>query len=270
MKFNLKEIFESDVLTRGRRYYNNDCVQFVYKNKKGYEATVYGRHAYEVTINIDKDENIENMSCTCAYATNDTCKHMAALLYYLENNINIEGKPEGENTKNEYKKKIKNTIFESCRSYYESWEFSDPMYDYIKEAKELIENKEYQTSFWIISLILEELPEAPIDDSDGTTGDISNLCAEVIQEIIEKCTDENIRKEIFEWVLESLNDVNLEIYLDKIEEYLDKFCKDKYYVNKRIEMLDTMLEKLNKRNPEFFVERKKMELLKKKEQNLKK
>ena len=64
--------------------------------------------------------------------------------------------------------------------------------------------------------------------------------------------------------------MNLEIYLDKIEEYLDKFCKDKHYVNKRMEMLDTMLEKLNKRNPDFFVERKKTELLKKKEQNLKK
>lgn len=34
MKFNLEEIFENNVLTRGRRYYNNDCVQFVYKNKK--------------------------------------------------------------------------------------------------------------------------------------------------------------------------------------------------------------------------------------------
>ena len=60
------------------------------------------------------------------------------------------------------------------------------MYDYIQEANNLIKHNEYQAPFWIASLILEELPDLPIDDSDGTTSYVESECVEVIEKILEK------------------------------------------------------------------------------------
>ena len=264
--FNMEELFEEKVLTRGRRYYNNGRVQFIYKTKNGYEATVYGRNIYKVVINLDKKENIKNMICTCPYGISN-CKHMAAVLYYLNNNDDIEEKEENVEednyidkiiekipqadineflimqmeynnelernfksrfakyfqglTKQQWREKIKNTIFAVTGGGYleefETWKFSDAMYNFIHQARELVNNKRFEEAFWIVSLILEEMPDAPIDDSDGTTGDISDSCSDVVESILEKCDNKEIRNEVLKWIDKSLKDINLSIYLDKIE-----------------------------------------------------
>lgn len=124
-----------------------------------------------------------------------------------------------------YEKRIEESIFyaigkEGFIPYDETDRFSRPMYDYINEAKNLIRHNEYQIPFWIASIILEHLPDLPIDDSDGTTSDIEGMCIEVIEEILKNCKEKDIREEISKWITNSIENNTLEDYSTGIEKIL--------------------------------------------------
>ena len=245
MKINFKELFDEKILKRGYNYYLEDSVHEVNKNESCYEGLIYGTEIYEVQIEINNNGNVEDMNCDCPYAEENNCKHMAALLYYLENDGQVENKKKIRNTDNYdkiidrisedeikefilerlyenynfqnefrsyfvqyfeknpkrvYERRISQSIYQAIGrkgfiEYNETYKFSDSMYDYIQEANNLIKHKEYQAPFWITSLILEELSDLPIDDSDGTTSYIESECVEVIEKILEKCKSDNIINE---------------------------------------------------------------------------
>lgn len=79
-----EHLFESHILERGWDYYENEYVQEVLKEENGIKAWVEGSDLYQVHIGI-ADGEIINMTCTCPYAEGGlNCKHMAAVLYMLE------------------------------------------------------------------------------------------------------------------------------------------------------------------------------------------
>ena len=291
MKINFEELFEEKILKRGYSYYLDDSVHDVTKNGNCYEGLVYGTEIYEVQVEIDEEGNIEDMDCDCPYAEENNCKHMAALLYYIENDGKIESKKiirntdnfdkivdrisenemkefvlaklyENSNFQNEfrshfvqyfektpkrvYERRISQSVYQAIGrkgfiEYDETDRFSYPMYEYIQEAKNLIKHKEYQAPFWIASLILEELPDLPIDDSDGTTSYVESECIEVIEEILEKCKSENIINEIFNWGIESIKNDTLGDYSDGIEKILDEYFIEDKFINERLKIIDTKI-----------------------------
>lgn len=79
-----EHLFESHILERGWDYYENEYVQEILKEENGVKAWVEGSDLYQVHIGI-ADGEIINMTCTCPYAEGGlNCKHMAAVLYMLE------------------------------------------------------------------------------------------------------------------------------------------------------------------------------------------
>ena len=77
-------LFKSHILERGWDYYENECVQEILKEENGIKAWVEGSELYQVCIEMT-DGEIINMTCTCPYAEGGlNCKHMAAVLYMLE------------------------------------------------------------------------------------------------------------------------------------------------------------------------------------------
>lgn len=77
-------LFESHILERGWDYYENEYVHEILKEENGIKAWVEGSELYQVRIGIT-DGEIINMTCTCPYAEGGlNCKHMAAVLYMLE------------------------------------------------------------------------------------------------------------------------------------------------------------------------------------------
>jgi uncharacterized Zn finger protein len=77
-----KYSFSSQILSRGEDYYYSGFVHDLEKDGNTYTATVSGTDDYEVTIEMDEDNDVSYMECTCPYAEeHDTCKHMAAVLY---------------------------------------------------------------------------------------------------------------------------------------------------------------------------------------------
>ena len=81
---NWKNLFYNRILERGEDYYEEGLVSEVTKTSSGYHALVEGSDMYEVEIEMTEGE-IYGMSCDCPFADGGSyCKHMAAVLYYLE------------------------------------------------------------------------------------------------------------------------------------------------------------------------------------------
>lgn len=301
MKIDFEELFEEKILKRGYSYYLDESVHDVTRNGNCYEGLVYGTEIYEVRVEIDEEGNVEDMDCDCPYAEENNCKHMAALLYYIENDGKIESKKiirntdnfdkivdrisgnemkefvlaklyEDSNFQNEfrshfvqyfektpkkvYERRISQSVYQAIGrkgfiEYNETDRFSDPMYDYIQEANNLIKHKEYQAPFWIASLILEELPDLPIDDSDGTTSYIESECIEVIEKILEKCKNENIINEIFNWIIESIKNDTLGDYSRGIEKILDEYFTEDKFINERLKIIDAKIQELNQEKDHY-------------------
>ncbi len=79
-----KDLFREHILARGEMYYYDGAVQELQKTEHGYHAVVEGTEDYEVDIEME-DGQIYEMYCTCPYAEDgNNCKHMAAVLYEIE------------------------------------------------------------------------------------------------------------------------------------------------------------------------------------------
>ena len=311
MKINFEELFEEKILERGYNYYLEDSVHEVTKNGNYYEGLVYGTEIYEVQVKINRNGNVEDMDCDCPYAEENNCKHMAALLYYLENEGQVESKKLTRNTdtydkivsrisENEIKEFVIEKLYENSdfqnefRSYFvqyfektpkkvyerrisqsvyqaigrkgfieynETYKFSNSMYDYIQEANNLIKHKEYQAPFWIASLILEELPDLPIDDSDGTTSYVESECIEVIEKILQKCKNNDIKVEIFNWIIESIKNDSLGDYSDGVEKILDEYFTENKFINERLKIINGKIQELKRKN-DYYSEYKLEDLIK--------
>ena len=301
MKINFEKLFDEKILKRGYNYYLEDAVHDVTRNGNHYEGLVYGTEIYEVQIEINDNGNVEDMDCDCPYAEENNCKHMVALLYYLENDGKIESKkiirntdnydkildkiPENEikefvlekiyenfdfqnefrshfvqyfekTPKKVYEKRIAQSIYQAIGrkgfiEYNETYKFSNAMYDYIQEANNLIKHNEYQAPFWIASFILEELQDLPIDDSDGTTSYVESECVEVIEKILEKCKNDSVINEIFNWIIESIKNDTLGDYSDGIEKVLDEYFIEDKFVNERLKIIDEKIQELEQQEDHY-------------------
>ena len=81
---NWKKLFEPHILYRGEDYYEDGRVDDPVHDCGCCTATVHGTENYEVSI-FRSGSTIESMTCTCPYAREGrNCKHMAALLYFIE------------------------------------------------------------------------------------------------------------------------------------------------------------------------------------------
>ena len=81
--------FKSIILERGYDYYQMNAVEILNASKNAVEANVMGRASYDVRISL-RDDNITFMYCSCPYE--DNCKHLAAVLYYMDNHPEIFSK----------------------------------------------------------------------------------------------------------------------------------------------------------------------------------
>ena len=82
---NWKKLFSKTMLDRGYGYFLEGAVENISKEDDVISATVSGTQLYEVEIYLDNGE-VSDMEGDCPYAEDGNyCKHMAAVLYELEN-----------------------------------------------------------------------------------------------------------------------------------------------------------------------------------------
>ncbi len=79
-----RNLFKPHILERGMNYYEEGAVSSLEETDTGYTAVVEGSEAYSVEIEIS-DNRVVDMFCDCPYAEDGNyCKHMAAVLYEIE------------------------------------------------------------------------------------------------------------------------------------------------------------------------------------------
>lgn len=79
----LPDIFPPHIADRGRHYFEHGKVREIRETASGrYQAIVHGSAMYSVWLKLDKGLRIQSGGCDCPY--DDACKHMAALWYALQ------------------------------------------------------------------------------------------------------------------------------------------------------------------------------------------
>ncbi len=85
--YNWKNSFSKTVLARGLQYYKSGRVRNIKQSGNSYTAVIKGTYNYDVTFKLT-DNNKAYLTCECPYAADGfRCKHMAALLYAIEDKL---------------------------------------------------------------------------------------------------------------------------------------------------------------------------------------
>ena len=242
--------FQHQIIKRGKDYYKAGNVIQVIKNKNTFIAKVKGTDYYEVKITIDKDS--KTLSCNCDCPCEFSCKHEYAVLLAIKNKKYIEKELKEEIVKNnitlneliqnipsaELKQYILKKIFDKNFSDYLLLDFNDFEVDFLKYLpsqhyeyyynnlynyvmindeirfdckyiiKDLINSEKYEEAFFVIKAFIE------------VANDTKHF--EKIEIIINKYSDIAL-------FLRMIYRKSDNILKEKIEEWLEKIRKNKYY-----------------------------------------
>ena len=242
--------FQHQIIKRGKDYYKAGNVIQVIKNKNTFIAKVKGNNYYEVKINIDNDS--KTLSCNCTCPCEFLCKHEYAVLLAIKNKKYIEKELKEEIVKNnislneliqnipatELKDYILKIIFNKNFSDYLVLDFNDFEVDFLKYLpsqsyeyyynnlynyvmindeirfdckyiiKDLINSEKYEEAFFVIKAFIE------------VANDTKHF--EKIEIIINKYSDIAL-------FLRMIYRKSDNILKEKIEEWLEKIRKNKYY-----------------------------------------
>lgn len=242
--------FQHQIIKRGEDYYKAGNVIQVIKNKNFFIAKVKGSNYYEVKINIDNDS--KTLSCNCTCPCEFLCKHEYAVLLAIKNKKYIEKELKEEIVKNnislneliqnipatELKDYILKIIFNKNFSDYLVLDFNDFEVDFLKYLpsqsyeyyynnlynyvmindeirfdckyiiKDLINSEKYEEAFFVIKTFIE------------VANDTKHF--EKIEIIINKYSDIAL-------FLRMIYRKSDNILKEKIEEWLEKIRKNKYY-----------------------------------------
>lgn len=130
------EYFNRDVLDRGYDYYISNMITEINLVKNRLKAKVDGSGyiPYDVEIKFNDTGEITSLYCSCPYAYDANCKHMAAVLYKLED------MKENTNKQSKFKEVLNNTDEFKLKKY---------LFDYFKYDNEFIDNyiNEFKTVY---------------------------------------------------------------------------------------------------------------------------
>lgn len=85
--YNFEDYFDSLILSRGKSYYKEDRILDIWCQQDLVTAYIDGSEIYKVKLRVN-DKEVSNFYCSCPYSEDGEymCKHIAAVLYYLEEN----------------------------------------------------------------------------------------------------------------------------------------------------------------------------------------
>ncbi|MBU0474317.1 MAG: DEAD/DEAH box helicase family protein [Bacteroidetes bacterium] len=84
LKLYLNNNFSAIIRGRGKKYFNIGAVKNVQISNNFVSAKIKGSKNYSTVITFSENIEPHSMSCSCPYFEVENCKHLAALLYYLD------------------------------------------------------------------------------------------------------------------------------------------------------------------------------------------
>ncbi len=85
--YDFEDYFEPHILVRGKNYYLDNRILDIWYRDNSVFAYIGGTEIYKIVINI-YEKVILYCYCSCPYfcSSEFMCKHIAAVLYYLQDN----------------------------------------------------------------------------------------------------------------------------------------------------------------------------------------
>ena len=296
-----KDLFREHILERGRNYFYEGAVIEFQQTENGYRAVVEGTEEYEVEVDIEEDR-VYDLYCSCPYAEDGNyCKHMAAVLYKIEE-VNGNGDEIEENwvertlrEKKELEETIEKIPEEELRAfvkeladyddeirnmiltryavkidakqikrlkqevdnivyqygdrsgfidYRNAWDFTSALHVFLDERVDtLLERSCYSQAFDLTNYVFKIIGNIDMDDSDGGTSQIANICYEKWKKILENCSDVE-RNKMFSWFI---NHQACGYVIDYMEDYIEEFLMNEFQnrelLEKKLKFLDEIIEK---------------------------
>lgn len=176
---NIEKIFATvgpSIAKRGLRYFLEDKIFSLEKDKSTWLANVVGTKTYAVSLTFKKNGNLQRASCTCP--CDYYCKHIAAVLFaILEQNDSNLYKQENETT---FLMK-ENNLLQDLRNIFNRYSKGCDYWQSQKLAYELdnflgLNSLSEETQFQLLKTFYGRLctTMSRSDDSDGLLGDL--LC----------------------------------------------------------------------------------------------
>ena len=257
---NWKDTFENRILRRGLLYWRDGKVMNLTKSDKKVTALVKGTSNYFVEIDFDGGTPVE-MYCTCPYAAKgERCKHMAAVMYAMNPDVDRENKESNQKKKRQYVnesdpvqllqfKDDVDTIFRQYEdrsgfiSYFKAMDFQIDIERYLYDtASRLIDRSLAAEAFDLTAYVFLKLGNAAIDD-DGQISSIASLCYDLWKKAMEVASPDE-RSKMKQWFLKYSKDKSV---IDYMQEYLVSFIEEELATDddrrKKMDELDDVIEK---------------------------
>ena len=219
MKFDIEKIFLEHIAKRGYEYYKENKVKNIVLNKNSINGQVQENKIYDVEIEIVNDD-IENIKCSCKnFKEGNKCKHLAAMMYYVQNHCKeyIE----------EHKKRLKNNINKIDNDIFKEYIINE-IINNNKLKTQVIEKFQKYFEIKDISIYIEKIIKAK-----------EYLLNNVITE--EEFYEDDYYEDDELYIFECIG-----IYKNKINNILQELIKyvDTYKKEKIVKVIDTLFKNI--------------------------
>jgi len=199
---NIKSIFNNTIFQRGEEYFREDRILDIWYQNDQIISYIDGSEIYKVELEIDK-HGLNYTSCSCPFSQNGEydCKHIAAILCYVEKfeipklelsnikrndkqNTKVSGKLDQLIRNTEYEiKKIQNKY--GFIDYHNGRYFVDLIYNLSDDISTLIKNDEYETALNLIKYCYKLISDTDMDGSNGEFQDSLSIINDAAKELFD-------------------------------------------------------------------------------------
>lgn len=128
--------------------------------------------------------------------------------------------------------------------YRNAWEFTSALEDFLNEKVDvLIERNCCAQAFEMTNYVFEIIGNIDMDDSDGGTSQVANICYEKWETILKNCSEEEKNK-MFSWFISHQASGYV---IDYMEDYMEEFLLNEFQnremLEKKLRSLDEIIEK---------------------------
>lgn len=197
--YDFEDYFDSLILSRGKSYYQENRILDIWFQDDLVTAYVDGSEIYRIELRAN-DKELNNFYCSCPYSENGEhmCKHIAAVLYYLEENdipeLEISNIKEAKQDKHKSElSKIYDEMNYELRkisdgygfvNYYNGRYFVDLISNVSDYIDYFIDNEEYNNAFELIKYTYRFIKDTFMDGSNGEFQDSLYLINESASKLL--------------------------------------------------------------------------------------
>ena len=240
--------FDSNLLYRGQGYYNEDRILDIWYQENDVTAYIDGSEIYKVKLEIE-NEKIIDYFCSCPYSENGeyTCKHMAAVLYYLRDNDVAELEKIKEEKSNQTKSELEKIYDRMQRevknisdrngfiNFYNGKYFLNLISNITDDIEDFIDNEEYDNAFELIKYTYHFITDTDMDGSNGEYQDSLHELSLAASDLLE---EENYFQEFLKWAKDIEENNELGDFSDAPLYTFILYAHDKESASRVIEILD--------------------------------